>query len=316
MATTQIKLTNPETDFLRYHIESAAARGLPVVERDCCADAPGMFVIGVGPSLQNKKTLSRIRKHVKKGWKVIAIKDAITFLRDNKITVHYSAAMDPGKHQVGKTPVYPDVTYCIASSCHPDLFDHCLAGAPVVIYHSACGMSIDNYAAGMVYGLAQGVETVILGVEVYKTTKGDEFCPVVVESENEVSVYNKLFGNGDTMCGGYTVGNRALALAKYMGARKLVACGLDFGWRESSHYYGDFCKNPHREEVIMRDDSLVDGKLWLTRPDLMASAVDVAYKIKAGEMEVWGDSLAASLAKRDMEFLAKTCRIEKHLDPA
>lgn len=64
----------------------------------------------------------------------------------------------------------------------------------------------------------------------------------------------------------------------------------------------------------MSDSGLVDGEEWFSHPDMIASAATVARLIKAqsidveGKMEkaptsIIGDSLAASIAKRDDAFI-------------
>jgi hypothetical protein len=49
--------------------------------------------------------------------------------------------MDPDEKQIAKTPLVDGVTYCLASSCSPKLFDYVLeAGHRVEVFHSACGV--------------------------------------------------------------------------------------------------------------------------------------------------------------------------------
>lgn len=121
---------------------------------------------------------------------------------------------------------------------------------------------------------------------------------------NEVKLYQELFGNGDTMIGGFTVCNRALGLAAYMGFKNLELAGVDFGRREGvPNHYASFVHVPPIDDVWMSDEGRVDGRAWLTRPDLLASAVTTAWMIKRGEVTVIGDSLANALAKTTDEFL-------------
>ena len=116
------------------------------------------------------------------------------------------------------------------------------------------------------------------------------------------------------MCGGFTVANRALALAAYMGLPKLVMAGCDFGWRGEqsdgdARYYADFVKSKPIDQVFMSDHGKVDGRPWMSRPDMVASAQDIARRIKSGQVEVWGDSLAVSLSKFSDEKLESVCKI-------
>ena len=61
----------------------------------------------------------------------------------------------------------------------------------------------------------------------------------------------------------------------------------------------------------MTDQGRVDGKPWKTRPDLLASAVDVARHIKQSRLKVIGDSLAAALAKHPDEYLDRIVQIQQ-----
>lgn len=315
----QIAFANPNSERLGDFIRSAAARGLTLIEKDRHAGAPGALICGMGNSLETKATRRAIRRHARRGWTVFAIKDAITYVRELGLSVTYSVAMDPGEHQIAKTPVYAEVIYCMASSCHPSLYDHVLAGgAEAQVFHSACGYKEYSYQPGFVLDLtprqppgANGrdrQQAIVLNECELNTEEGYPFSPVVLKETDEVGLYKQEFGRADTMCGGYVVGNRAIALAKYMGFARVVCAGMDFGWREGDGYYAPFSQAQFYDDLHMSDRGRTDGKVWWTRPDLLASAVDVARKIKAGEVTVIGDSLAAALAERDDAYLDEVCR--------
>jgi hypothetical protein len=299
-----IRFQNTETNHLGDYIRAAAARGLPLIERDSHTEARGAVVCGLGGSLQKPSVLRQVRAKAKAGWRVFALKEAIGFLREKNIPVHYSVNMDPTTREVPRTPVHEGVTYCLASSCHPELYDSIISqGGDARVYHSACGYTKIKFDPGFVMELTDQQKSIVLGNFVYATDDGCEFCPVAVGVVDEVAHYRELFGNGDTMCGGFTVGNRAVALAHYMGFPHILAAGLDFGWRDGGTYYAEFCKAEPLRDVFMHDDGKVDGRPWHTRPDLLASAVDLARKARRGMVTIIGDSLAASLAKRDDEYL-------------
>lgn len=265
-----IQFSNPNVEHLRVHIESAAKRGLPYVERGKYEGEKGVVIAGLAPSLKTKRTMNVVRKRAQAGWKILAIKEAITYFLENDIPVHMSANMDPGAQEAQRVPVVPGVEYYIASSCHPDLFDHVIShGGNAIVYHSACGWP------------------------------------------NEQIIYKGLFPNGNTMIGGFTVANRALGLCHYLGFKRPLLVGCDFGWRENSEYYADIVKASPLRDVFMNDKGRVDGKIWHTRPDLLASAVGIARQIKAKQADVIGDSLAKALSKKDNAFLDEVCGIKK-----
>lgn len=280
MGGEKIRFHNPFFHKLGSHIVSSAQRQLQMMKRDEFK-GQNVIVCGSAPSLLKPHILKRLRKHVEQGWKIIACKEAIELLRKKKVPVHFSVSMDPTDTQHLKTYLDDGITYLIASSCHPSLFDHVInAGRPCRVFHSACGWN----------GHARNPGT------------GE------VRHITETDLYQNLFPNADVMCGGFTVVNRALSCAKYMGFEKVVIAGADFGWRAGGSYYAKGAKQKAGNEGIeMSDQGKVDGKEWCTRPDLLASAVTIAKMKKAGHIYgIWGDSLAASLAKRDDEFL-NTC---------
>ena len=309
--TVSIDFRNPESGNLGRHIASAAGRGLPMVEKDCLAAGPGAVICGLGPSLQKPAVLNQVRDYAERGWIIFGLKEALRFLVEKDIQPRFSANMDPTVHEVGRTPVLDGVTYCLASSCHPDLYDHVLGhGGAVKVFHSACGYVEAKCDPGFMVDLGADQQAVVLGEYALSTTEGYGFSPIVVARLDEVAVYRRHFANADTMCGGFTVGNRAVALAKYMGIEKIVVAGLDFGWRDGATYYAEFCRATPLRDVLMHDDGKVDGRPWHTRPDLLASAKDIALRVKAGEVIVLGDSLAASLAKHDEVYIQGICRIQ------
>jgi hypothetical protein len=269
-----IQFSNPNVPMLGKHIEHAASRKLPLVRHNQHADLYGAVICGSGPSLLSKRTLNAIRAKARNPkWRIFACKESIRFLRERNIRVDYSVSMDPGANQTEKTYRDKDITYCVASSCNPVLFDWLLDyGCKVNVFHSACGWP------------------------------------------NEVIAYRQLFGSGDTIIGGFTVLNRALGLAEYMGFQNFVLAGAQFGWRQDQDYYATGAKGKHLTDVTMTDHGAVDGKAWWTRPDMLASAVAIAHlkqKRKPGTITILGDSLAQSLSKRSPEYLRDIANIGK-----
>lgn len=286
-------------------IKHSASLNLPMVEKDCHAGEK-CIIVGTGPNLKNKTVFRQI-KALAKDHVVIALKEAVGYLKSKGIKVTYSVAMDPGgERQIARTPPCLDVIYCVASSCHPDFYNHLIdAGCEVRVFHSACGQGEASFDKGMLVQASNDEFSIVEGEFVLTTANtGNEFCPVVGMVKQEIEIYSGLFKNADVMCGGFTVTNRALALVNYMGFHIPKMAATDFGWRkEGGSHYCNIVKVATHDDKYMTDASAVDGKPWYTKPDQLASAVDVAKKIRAGEVEVLGDSLAVALSKRDDNFL-------------
>jgi hypothetical protein len=281
MSGTQLKLVNPETNFLWMNIQYAASLDTPFAEKDSLKDARGVVVCGTAPTLVQASSIRAIQKLQKQGYMICAVKQAIRILKEYEIQPDFSVAMDPGEKQIKKTPLDPSVVYYVASSCHPRMFNYLMkGGAEVRIFHSACGAQKDN------------------------------LC--------EMDLYEKYFPNNcalkDVASGGYTVVNRAIALCEYLGAKKIVIAGAPFGWREGDDYYAPTVAEPagNASGPTLDDKKQVDGKRWFTKADLLPSALSVARKAKEDpeRYAFIGDSLAASLAKKSDTFLDRVVNVK------
>jgi hypothetical protein len=124
--------------------------------------------------------------------------------------------------------------------------------------------------------------------------------------KDEVKLYNELFETSTCMGGGYNVVNRAVSAAFFMGAGKIVLAGTDCGWRKDQEMYAD--GPAHRAGVDMSDHGIVDGREWMTRPDMLASGVALAKlaKKREGDIVFLGDTLPSKLVLKDDAFL-DTC---------
>jgi hypothetical protein len=294
-------------------IEYSASLGLPVVEKDCCA-GENCIIVSTGSTIKNKTVMRQIKTYAKTHT-VIALKESIKFLKMKGVKVSYAVSMDPGgERQCKRTPREPDVIYCVASSCNPEFFDYLLEGeCQINVFHSACGQGAPTFDKGMLVQVGEDDFAVVEGEFVLTTmNEGLEVCPIISMVKQEVEIYKELFeGYADVMCGGFTVSNRALALAKYMGFHEIIMAGTDFGWRkEGGSHYSDLVQVATHDDQYMTDQGEVDGTPWFTKPDQLASAADVAKKIKAGEVTVLGDSLAVALSKRDDQFLEEIVKVK------
>jgi hypothetical protein len=260
------------------NIEHSASLRLPFAQKGLLKDEKGVIICGTAPSLVTGSSLREIKALQRKGYKVIGVKQAIRILPEYDIPVDFSVAMDPGEKQIHKTPIDWRVKYFVASSCHPAMFAYLMkGGVEINIFHSACGASTHDMA--------------------------------------EMDLYAKYYPNDcqyeDVAMGGYTVVNRAVSLAEYLGAKKIVLAGAPFGWREGGDYYAPTVTEPASNATgpTLDDQARVDGKKWFTKADLLPSAVSIARKAKANptKFDFIGDSLAASLTRKTDAFLERVC---------
>ncbi len=142
-------------------------------------------------------------------------------------------------------------------------------------------------------------------------------CGATENGLGEMDLYAKYFPDHSqpehVACGGYTVVNRAVAAAQYMGAKRIYIAGAPFGWREGAEYYAPGVKEPagNASGPTLYDKKMVDGKGWYSKADLLPSAASLARKAKREPNRFFfiGDSLAASLAKHPEHFLQKVTEV-------
>ena len=109
-------------------IEQAIKRTKGRIEGHEKRDEP-CAVVGFGPSLNN--TWEKIRDF----QFIISCSGSHKFLIERGIIPSYHVEVDPRSHKVGLIgPPHKDVTYLIASTCHPKVFDH-LEGFNVKLWH-------------------------------------------------------------------------------------------------------------------------------------------------------------------------------------
>jgi len=288
------------------HFHHAASLNLKHCEKNR-HEGEKCLIVGTGPTIKNKTVMRQIR-NLAVTHTVIGLKEAVGYLKSKGVNPTYSVSMDPGgKRQVDRTPPDKSVIYCVASACHPTFFDHLIeAGCEVHVFHSATGQAAPVYDKGMMVDAGCGITSFVEGEFICKTLYDEyEFCPLIGTMKQEIQIYGELFdGYCDVMCGGFTVTNRALALVNYFGFSDIVMAATDFGWRrEGGSHYADIVKVDAYDNQYFSDGGQTDGKPWYTKVDQLSSAIDVARKIKAGEVTVLGDTLPGALSKKDDGFL-------------
>lgn len=118
---------------IREHVKSAVSRGLPEVRR-CNPHKHTISIAGGGPSLND--TMGKLDGYV------AAVNGAHDHLIKQGIIPNACAFLDTDKIIAGLFTPHKDVTYFVASMCHPDVFDK-LQGYHTVVWHASSGESCD-----------------------------------------------------------------------------------------------------------------------------------------------------------------------------
>lgn len=132
----EIKAKSAVADDLRLQ---QAIRNCAVV-KERVGDAPRhdgrVAIVAYGPSL--KETYSYIETERRAfGTKVVSVSGAHDFLIERGIIPDYHIEVDPREHKAWFTRnPHPDVTYWIASCCHPTLIDNLVSkGSKIALWH-------------------------------------------------------------------------------------------------------------------------------------------------------------------------------------
>jgi len=312
----RVRFVNPEFENLPRYVRENAKRGLPLAKHNTYKGKK-VVLASTGPSIEDPEVLEQVVDLCRnKGYHLWALKEAMAFFYDEYgIAPLGTNAMDPGgERQVKRTPIIPNTKYYLASSCNPVLYDYLLDhGAEVIIYHSACGASETIFEPGFTFQVGPTAADIVIAMTqtTMQTAAGVNFSPVVGMRYGELEMYQRYYNYADVMQSGFTVTNRAIALLMYLGFEDVILAGCDFGWRNPNRgsHYASFVQVGAVPGAYMSDNGMVDGKPWYTRPDQLASAVDIARQIKDGRIKGLGDTLAVALSKKPKDFLDKVVTV-------
>jgi len=125
-------------DTLLAQIEANTKRGLPEFIPYPNPHTAKIVLVGSGPSVEGQ--LDSILEHKKRGRLIVALKGAHDFLLQNGIKPDWCVMLDPQEKILNCVQLKePDITYLIASQCHPAVFEH-LKENYVILWHALSGI--------------------------------------------------------------------------------------------------------------------------------------------------------------------------------
>lgn len=152
------------TDTNGANIHSAMARGLPELEPAICSHDGTFVVVGSGTSLP--QYVEAIREEQLSGRPICAVNGAHDFLVEHGITPNLFVSVDPRTTIVANVSKPQDYTiYCLASRCHPELFDH-LKNYKVMLWHAWSDEPECNIWVGKKFGIAGGTTSGLRSINV------------------------------------------------------------------------------------------------------------------------------------------------------
>lgn len=258
-----------------------------------------LVLCGAGPSLADYAA-----EYCPKGDQVWGCNSAMTWLYNNGHKVTHGFSVDQTAHMLDEWSSCPPVEYLIASTCHAHLTEFLLAeGRRVRFFMNYVGLN-----AGQM-------------VELQDDTGQ------LTEMGYEDWMYSVLFPGTVRVGSGLNSVNRALDVALFMGFEKIYILGADCALRVSSPPPEAAQGSPEymkwlEEETVMHADGgnalaseatpmtlagEIDGRLWVTKPDMAISAVWLAKFIQhySERIEVVGDVLPNVLKDKPDDFLKR-----------
>jgi hypothetical protein len=122
--------------------------------KPCHANSEELVVVSGGPML----IAEDVREHVKAGLKVVAVKNALTPLKNAGIKPWMCILLDPREHVAGfvESPD-PEVKWLVASQVNPEATKRLLeSGCDVTGYHAAVGAGEENLTSKQDYAIIEG----------------------------------------------------------------------------------------------------------------------------------------------------------------
>jgi len=195
----EMKGANTTQDFRLANVRSSVQRDLEWFTgfKD---EGKSIAIVCGAPSMRN--CLSDIRAQRRRGVRIVSVNNAWRYLTENGVKPDVHVMLDARAENVEFVRDAPEgIRYCIASQCHPDVFD-ALKDREVVLWHNAVG-------------------------------DGEEMREILAPWWDE--------GPNQKPCilvpGGSTVGLRALWLAHFSGFKTIHVYGMDSSYADDGSHH-------------------------------------------------------------------------------
>lgn len=249
-----------------------------------------IVICGAGPSLREHAD-----EWIPQADEVWGCNSALPWLHDNGHRVTHGFTVDQTPHMITEWYSAPPVEYIVASTIHPHLTEYLLSkGRTLRWFHNFVGLKkppVEWEGRRMMY---------------------------------EDWMYTALYPPTVRAGSGLNTVNRAVDVARYAGAERVTILGADCALRVKSnppdlpHTHPDFIRWL-KEETEMHADgghalvsgatavtlhAEIDGRLWVTKPDMAISAVWLADVARHHpEVELVGDTLPNAVKDKPETFM-------------
>jgi hypothetical protein len=323
----EIVLKNPVSEHYAAFVVGNAQHCDRVAEQDS-HKGQHLVLCGAGPSLAE-----HAGEWVSRADAVWGCNSALTWLVNNGHRATHGFVIDQTSEMVQEWASAPDVDYLVASTVHPHLTEYLLSkGRRLTWFHNFVGIRQRPVA----YAYCHTCD----GTASYQTATCP-VCNVPMERQQcsyEDWVYQSLYPGTVRAGSGLNAVTRAIDVARFMGFGKITVLGADCAIRTKSDPAPDMAiGSPEhmawlRSETVMHADGgsalasnatpvtldgVIDsgtpdetvrpghGRRWLTKPDLMISAVWMCQMARQiPELELIGDTLPVALLGKTDAYLS------------
>lgn len=300
-----ITLENPVAHNFESYIGVNAASCERVVQPHS-AKGKHIVICGAGPSLRD-----HIADYADIADEVWGCNSALVWLANNGHRVTHGFTVDQTPHMLEEWGDTPDVEYYVASTVDPNLVELLnMRERRVSFFHNYVGIQKPPVAAP---DPDNPGEDIILPYEDW--------------------LYMALFPEAPKLGSGMNTATRAVDLAIIMGAERITLLGADHAlrisgpapdapagseehmrWlREETEMHADGGHALASEATPVTLEGEIDGRLWVTKPDMMLSAIFLVEMARCHKhLEIIGDTLPGALMDKDDKFLDKLPSMRDH----
>lgn len=318
--TQEIRLQNPVAEHFSAFIFGNATMCDRVVQQNS-AEGQHLVLCGAGPSLKEHAD-----EWCPKGDQVWGCNSAVTYLAANGYKPTHGFTVDQTPQMLEEWASAPPVEYLLASSVHPHLTEYLTAkGRGITFFHNYVGLKGAPVSYSMC--LAEGCNgTGDTDATACAKCGGTELRSATASYEDWF--YSAMYPPTIRAGSGLNAVNRAIDVALFMGFAKITVLGADCALtvKRPKPDNAPMGSPAHlawlREHVVMHADGghalasgatpvtmegTIDGRLWLTKPDMCISAVwlEKARQAYPDHIEIIGDTLPNALRGKSDAFLKK-----------
>jgi hypothetical protein len=312
-----IVLKNP----VREHFKAFICGNATICERVVqagSAEGQTLILCGAGPTLRD-----HAEQWCPRGDQVWGCNSAMTWLHTQGYPVTHGFTIDQTPHMLEEWATVPDIEYLLASTVHPHLVQ-LLQGAQrsIAFFHNYVGID------------ARPVEYCACGHDHARVADGMAptcaHCPCTAYEPRRMDyedwLYIQLYPPTVRAGSGLNSVTRAIDVALFMGFARIIVLGADCAlrvsrplprgvmagtpafrrWLEESvemHVDGGNAVASGATETTI--DGVIDGRYWLTKPDMMITAVWLErWRRKLGRrLTLIGDTLPKALRGKPEAYL-------------